>query len=71
MGAAVIAVVFLAGLVGVPSIFGHGDAHAKSPVSQQPVAAVQAPTQLAKATQLADANLGAATAAANTAIDHP
>jgi hypothetical protein len=65
MGAVVIAVVFLAGLIGVPSIFGHSDAHAKSPASQQPVAAAQAPTQVA------DANADAATTAAGPAIDHP
>jgi hypothetical protein len=65
MGAVVIAVVFLAGLIGVPSIFGHSDAHAKSPESQQPVAAAQAPTQVA------DANAVVATAAAAPAIDHP
>lgn len=47
MGVAVIAVVFVAGLIGVPSIFGHGDAHAKP--QQQQVASVQAPAQVAEA----------------------
>jgi hypothetical protein len=69
MGAVVIAVVFLAGLIGVPSIFGHSDAHAKSPESQQPVAAAQVPTQAPA--QVADANAVVATAAAAPAIDHP
>lgn len=43
MGAAVIAVVFVAGLLGVPSLFGHG---AKPPGPQQQsqqVASVQTP----------------------------
>lgn len=52
MGAAVIAVVFVAGLLGVPSIFGHGDAHAKP---QQQTAAAQTPTP-ASPQVVADAN---------------
>lgn len=48
MGAAVIAVVFLAGLVGVPSLFGfgHGEAHAKPQATQQ-AATAPAPAQIA------------------------
>ena len=65
MGAAVIAVVFLAGLIGVPSIFGHGDAHAKSSAPQQPAATVQAPTQVAAA------GTGAPAAVVSAAIDRP
>lgn len=34
MGVAVIAVVFVAGLFGVPSLFGHGTAHAGQPQTQ-------------------------------------
>lgn len=39
MGAVVIAVVFVAGLIGVPTFFKHGDAHAQ----EQQVASVQTP----------------------------
>jgi hypothetical protein len=42
MGAAVIGVVFLAGLIGVPSLFGHGNAHANP---AKPQATQQAATQ--------------------------
>ena len=35
MGAVVIAVVFVAGLLGAPTLFGHGEAHASPPVQQQ------------------------------------
>ncbi|WP_233867789.1 hypothetical protein [Paraburkholderia adhaesiva] len=45
MGAAVIAVVFVAGLIGVPSMFGHGNAHAAPQVQQQEIASVQTPAQ--------------------------
>lgn len=44
MGAAVIAVVFIAGLIGVPTLFGHGESHAKPPANEQQVAAVQTPS---------------------------
>jgi hypothetical protein len=47
MGAVVIAVVFLAGFVGVPSMFGHGDAHAKPQATQQ-AATAPAPAQVAE-----------------------
>lgn len=51
MGAAVIAVVFVAGLLGAPTMFGHGEAHAKPQVQQvqqsqqEQVASVQVPAQ--------------------------
>lgn len=35
MGAVVIAVVFVAGLLGAPTLFGHGEAHASPPAQQQ------------------------------------
>lgn len=61
MGAAVIAVVFVAGLFGAPSIFGHGSAHAgQQPTTTQTAtqASAQAPTpvqptQAAAATEVA------------------
>jgi Na+/H+ antiporter NhaD/arsenite permease-like protein len=46
MGAVVIAVVFVAGLFGAPTMFGHGHAHAAPQAQQQEVVAsaqVQAP----------------------------
>ncbi|WP_322011268.1 hypothetical protein [Paraburkholderia sp. J12] len=64
MGAVVIGVVFVAGLLGVPSLFGHNEAHAKP---QPQVATVPAP--VASSTEVADA--GAAAAAETPAIDHP
>jgi hypothetical protein len=46
MGAVVIAVVFVAGLFGAPTMFGHGNAHAAPQAQQQEVvAAVQVPEQ--------------------------
>ena len=37
MGAVVIAVVFVAGLLGAPTMFGHGKAHAAPQAQQQEV----------------------------------
>jgi hypothetical protein len=49
MGLAVIAVVFVASLFGVPTLFNHGEAHAHEPHEQQ-VASVQPPAPDAGAT---------------------
>jgi uncharacterized iron-regulated membrane protein len=46
MGLAVIAVVFVASLFGVPTLFNHGDSHAQ----EQQVASVQTPVPDASAT---------------------
>jgi hypothetical protein len=46
MGVAVIAVVFVASLFGVPTLFNHGEAHAH----EQQVASVQTPAPNASAT---------------------
>jgi hypothetical protein len=70
MGAAVIGVVFVAGLLGVPSLFGHNEAHAK-PQAQQQVAAAPAQTQLAAPAEVAAADTGVPAAAESPAIDHP
>ncbi|WP_028228207.1 hypothetical protein [Paraburkholderia ferrariae] len=72
MGAAVIGVVFVAGLLGVPSLFGHNEAHAK-PQAPQQVAAGQPhmQTQLAAPAEVAAADTGVPVAAESAAIDRP
>jgi hypothetical protein len=57
MGIAVVAVLFIAGLFGVPTLLNHSDSHAQ----EQQVASVQTPTPVADAS-------GDAAAAAT---DHP
>ncbi|MDR3096404.1 MAG: hypothetical protein LBV73_04935 [Paraburkholderia sp.] len=71
MGAAVIAVVFIAGLIGVPTLFGHGESQAQPSASAQQVASVQTPAQpggdatLANAVDAHDADTARADADAN------
>jgi hypothetical protein len=70
MGAAVIGVVFLAGLVGVPSLFGHRDAHANP---TQPQVTQQAATQqtITAQPQIAEADANAPLFAYTRAGERP
>jgi|GEM_PF-3473127 len=68
MGAAVIAVVFIAGLIGVPTLFGHGDSHAKPPASEQQVASAQTPAQADDAAARTNVETASAATAATAAI---
>jgi flagellar basal body-associated protein FliL len=66
MGAVVIGVVFVAGLIGAPTMFGHGNAHAAPQAQQQEVvASVQVPAQSA------GVNAANVTNAADAAGDRP
>jgi zona occludens toxin (predicted ATPase) len=72
MGAAVIGVVFLAGLVGVPSLFGHRDAHANptQPQATQQAAAQQTTTAPAQP-QIVEADANAPLFAYTRAGERP
>jgi hypothetical protein len=50
MGLAVIAVVFVASLFGVPTLFNHGDSHTQEHAQEQQVASVQTPAPEVSAT---------------------
>lgn len=68
MGAAVIAVVFIAGLIGVPTLFGHGASHAQPPASTQQAASAQTTPQAGDTATRANVD----TAAVDTAtVDTP
>ena len=69
MGAAVIAVVFIAGLIGVPTLFGHGESHAQPQANAQQVASVQTPDPAGDAAARANAQTATAETAATTAAE--
>ncbi|MFP6561589.1 hypothetical protein WJ542_25250 [Paraburkholderia sp. B3] len=72
MGAAVIGVVFLAGLIGVPSLFGHGNSganRARPQATQQQAAAAPAPASAPA--QIAEVGADASTFAYTRAGERP
>ncbi len=71
MGAAVIGVVFLAGLIGVPSLFGHGDANANPAKAQPAQQAATVPTPPPAPAQIAEVGADAATFAYTRAGERP